>query len=208
MMENGRLDKRNISGLLIAAGLSNRMPLFKPLAKYKGNTFVTEIISKLKLVCNKIVLVTGFKENEIKSEIEKYFPQDSQIHFAYNPDYENGMLSSLQCGLSNLMNSDWVLYHFVDQPSLQAEFYKDFLDQIENGYNWIQPKFKGRNGHPIIIGRNIFQTIVSASSSENLKSISALRFVNKKLWQCNYPQILQDIDTPEDYEREIENEPL
>ncbi len=208
MAEKMERDQLNIFGLLIAAGLSSRMPLFKPLAKYNENSFLTEIIRKLKLVCDKIVVVTGYKEDEIKIEVEKYFPQDSQIHLVLNSDYEKGMFSSLQCGLRNLTESDWILYHFIDQPSLPVEFYKNFIEQIDNGYNWIQPRNKVRNGHPLLISKNIFHTIISASSTENLKSISFLPFVNKKFWQCNYPQILQDIDTPDDYKKEIHNEHL
>jgi len=208
MAEKMGKEQLNISGLLIAAGLSSRMPFFKPLAKYKENSFLTEIIRKLKLVCDKIVVVTGYKEDEIKSEAEKFFPDDSQILLALNPDYEKEMFSSLQCGLRNLTGTDWVLYHFIDQPSLPVEFYKDFIEQIDNGYNWIQPRYKDRNGHPLLIGKSIFQTIINASSNEKLKNISSLPFINKKFWQCNYPQILQDIDTTEDYIREIHNEHL
>lgn len=208
MAEKMEREQLNISGLLIAAGLSSRMSFFKPLAKYNENSFLTEIIRKLKLVCDKIVVVTGYKEDEIKSEAEKFFPDDSQILLALNPDYEKEMFSSLQCGLRNLTGTDWVLYHFIDQPSLPVEFYKDFIEQIDNGYNWIQPRYKDRNGHPLLIGKSIFQTIINASSNENLKNISSLPFINKKFWQCNYPQILQDIDTTEDYIREIHNEHL
>ncbi|RJP64736.1 MAG: hypothetical protein C4539_14175 [Ignavibacteriales bacterium] len=208
MAEKMGKEQLNISGLIIAAGLSSRMSLFKPLAKYNGNSFLTEIIRKLKLVCSNIVIVTGFKKDEINAEVEKYFPGDPQILLVFNPDYENGMFSSLQCGLRNLPESDWILYHFIDQPSLPVEFYKDFIEQTDNDYNWIQPRYKDRNGHPLLIGKSIFQTIINSYSNENLKIISSLPLINKKFWQCNYGQILQDIDTTEDYKREIQNEHL
>lgn len=212
MMENGRWEKldhqKNISGLLIAAGLSERMNKFKPLMLSDGSSFVIQILKKMKLVCRNITVVTGFNNELLKTEIEKYFPNDTQIHYAFNPNYEKGMFTSLQCGLRNLSDSDWILYHFVDQPCLPELFYKDFINQIDNKYNWIQPRYNNRNGHPILLEKSICQTILNDSSEKNLKDISLQSFMSKKFWQCNYPQVLQDIDTPEDYKKEIQNEHL
>jgi len=212
MMENGRWEKldhqTNISGLLIAAGLSRRMNNFKPLILSNGNSFVIEIIRKMKLVCNSIVVVTGFKSEILEAEIEKHFPEDSQIHLAFNPDYKKGMFASLQCGLQNVSYSDWTLYHFVDQPGLPGMFYKELADQVNDSFNWIQPRYSDRNGHPILLGKAIYNYILTTSMENNLKEISLQSFVNKKFWQCNYPQVLQDIDTPEDYRKEFENEHL
>lgn len=205
LMDEGKV---NIAGLLIAAGLSSRMEEFKPLMLSNGNSFIIEIIRKMKLVCNTIVVVTGYKSERLKAEIEKFFPEDPKIYFAFNSDYEKGMFTSLKCGITNLPSSDWILYHFVDQPGLPNEFYKQFINQIDKGYNWIQPKYENKNGHPILLGKNIFQFILNASPEENLKTISHQSSVNKKFWQCNYPQVLQDIDTPNDYEKEFQNEHL
>jgi molybdenum cofactor cytidylyltransferase len=197
---------KDISGLLIAAGHSDRMNEFKPLMLYHGNTFIIEIIRKMKSICRKIVVVTGHYSEKIQSEIEKHLLINSGISIVFNNDYKKGMFTSLQCGLIELRNTEWVLYHFVDQPGLPEEFYKEFDSQVDENYNWIQPKYNSIKGHPIIFGKEILQPIISAPLDENLKNISMLPIVKKKYWKCIYPQVLQDIDTQDDYKKEIFNE--
>jgi hypothetical protein len=42
--------------------------MFKPLADYKEKTFIHNIIAKLDLICDEIVIVTGFNSDELKTE--------------------------------------------------------------------------------------------------------------------------------------------
>ena len=89
-----------IYGLILSAGLSGRMKMFKPLANYKGKTFIHNIILKLNPVCEKIFIVTGFNSEKLKYEITKTFSNEkellSKINFVYNENYKQGMFTSLQ----------------------------------------------------------------------------------------------------------------
>jgi molybdenum cofactor cytidylyltransferase len=110
------------------------------------------------------------------------------------------MFSSLQVGLREISDCDWLLYHFVDQPHLPQGFYSKFIDQIEKAYNWIQPQDKDQKGHPILIHKSLFPDILD-SNSTSLKEISHLHEIKKKIWNCKYPQVVEDIDTKEDYQK-------
>jgi molybdenum cofactor cytidylyltransferase len=202
MMDN----ENQISGLLITAGMSERMKEFKPVMLINGIPFITEIIRKMKIICNEIVVVVGFQKEKIQNEIEKYFPNNSGIQIVINKDYGKGMFTSLQCGMNHLINSNWVLYHFVDQPGLPDSFYNEFICQIDEKFNWIQPSYKTIKGHPIVFSKEIYQLIINASEENNLKDISQYTGINKKIWECDYSNVLQDIDTIKDYKREILNE--
>jgi molybdenum cofactor cytidylyltransferase len=191
--------KNNVSGLIISAGLSGRIRKFKPLLNYKGNTFLQNITAKLSGVCDKVIIVTGYKANEVKENIEQL---NGKIKYkiVFNPDYEKGMFTSLQAGIRKAKEADWILYHFVDQPGLQQTFYSDFLQQIDDNHNWIQPSINGENGHPILIHKELFELIINASKESNLRDLSKNSIVKKKFWECNYKEIFQDIDTEEDYQ--------
>ena len=193
-----------IYGLILSAGLSGRMKMFKPLANYKGKTFIHNIILKLNPVCEKIFIVTGFNSEKLKYEITKTFSNDkellSKINFVYNENYKQGMFTSLQKGISSASDCDWILYHFVDQPGLSGNFYKEFVKQINSEYNWIQPTNKKRHGHPILLGKDLFELIIKSSPESNLREISKSPIVNKKYWECGYKEIFQDIDTKIDLE--------
>ena len=94
--------------------------MFKPVADYKGKTFIDNIILKLNPVCEKIFVVTGFNSEKLKEEVNKTFFDEKEILnkliFVYNENYEQGMFTSLQNGIKETSNCDWILYHFVDQP--------------------------------------------------------------------------------------------
>ena len=116
----------------------------------------------------------------------------------FNQDYHEGMFTSLKKGLNESTDSDWIIYHFVDQPSLPEKFYYELIEQIDKEYNWIQPSYNKTKGHPLLLHRSIFNLILDNSNNASLKEISRSELVTKKIWECNYSQILQDLDTPGD----------
>ena len=189
--------QKKIYGIVISAGLSGRMKKFKPLLPYKGKSFIQNIVYKLHSVCDKIIIVTGYKVNEVEENVNE-LNIHSKIEFVFNPEFGKGMFTSLQKGISEAKNCDWILYHFVDQPGLPGNFYPDFIKQAESNYNWIQPINKGQKGHPILLGKDLFELIAKSSPESNLREISKSPNVKKKYWDCNYTKIFQDIDTEED----------
>lgn len=164
--------------------------------------FAIVILQKMQVVCKSTVVVLGHSANEIQEELEKYIANshhlESKVRFVTNKNYSEGMFSSLQCGLRELNNSEWILYHFVDQPKLSIEFYNNFSKQVSKEFNWVQPTFEGVNGHPILIHNSAFNLILDLSPDSSLRDLKNHPDIKKKFWQCNYPEVLQDIDTPSD----------
>ena len=198
-----------ITGLIVSAGKSGRMGSFKPLMDYKGKTFLERIILNLNSVCEEIVVVTGFNSEPLQKETINLFSNKSKgfssdkILFVENENYEKGMFTSLQKGLLLNRSSDWILYHFVDQPGLPLEFYSDFIGQIDQFHNWIQPSYHNKNGHPILFNTEIVDLILNSGENSNLRELSKNSIVKKKYWECIYKNVLQDIDTQEDYSKSL-----
>jgi molybdenum cofactor cytidylyltransferase len=186
----------NLGGLLIAGGLSQRMGQFKPLMKYDEEEFVVSVARKLIEVCDKVIVVTGFQ----KDKIEKILNSNllPQVECVYNPDYAKGMFTSLKTGLNELHNFDWVLYHFVDQPFHSKEFYKDMISQIDGSCDWIQPVYKGKEGHPVLFNKKIIGMVNESPNDSQLRYIRDDSAIRIKRWGCNYSSILIDFDTPDD----------
>ena len=200
--------KKSINGLLISAGLSGRMGQFKPLMLYKGKPFVVTIVEKLLTVCEKVVVVTGFQREKIETLIHSQLI--SKVECVFNSNYEHGMFSSLKTGLTELKDSDWIIYHFVDQPFHEEKFYSELISQIDNNYDWIQPCYNGKEGHPVLFQRNIFEKILTADPSSSLRLIRDDGSTKIKKWECGYSRILSDFDTLEDLENfeKINNLPV
>ena len=198
-----------ITGLIVSAGKSGRMGSFKPLMDYNGMTFLQRVILNLNSVSEKIIIVTGFNSESLQKEAIKLFSNNSEtfssdkIRFVKNENYEKGMFTSLQKGLSLIESCDWILYHFVDQPGLPIEFYKEFIAQIDQIHNWIQPSYDNRNGHPILFNNEIVDLILSSNENSNLRELGKSSIAKKKRWDCTYKNVLQDIDTQEDYSKSL-----
>lgn len=205
----------SITGILIASGYSGRMGKLKALLPYAGISFINGIIIKLSLVCNKVIVVLGHEYEQLQNEINILNGLSSaalspklcdyiinafkHTEIVFNETYNDGMFTSLKRGLSTADNSDWYLYHFVDQPHLPCRFYNLFADQIDLYHDWIQPRFGDRNGHPLLFNETIAK-LITKSDKLSLKDV-AVKFQQKKFWSTDYYQILDDIDTEEDFNK-------
>lgn len=191
--------KTKITGIIISAGLSSRMGKFKPLLEYEGKSFLVNIIDKLLSICENVIIVTGFNYKDIeKSILTKY---DDRVKCKYNNDYEKGMFTSLQKGVEEIKTADWIMYHQVDQPNLPGDFYINFVNEIDKNYDWIQPTYNERKGHPILFNYKVIQEILKAEAEGNLRLISSQDKIIKKLWSSKYSEIHTDIDTIEEFNK-------
>ena len=116
-----------------------------------------------------------------------------------NNNYDEGMFTSLRSGVNKASDYDWVLYHFVDQPAIPKSFYFDFADRINPDCRWIQPVYGKQSGHPLLLSNSICDKIKNADAGDNLRNILAPVKDERCLWSCDYPEVLVDIDTIEDY---------
>src|SRR3989339_1053708 len=194
---------RNITGLLLCAGLSGRMGTTKALMLHKGLPFAVLIIRKLLLVCRKVIVVVGHESEKVKTEIKKYLKQEEmhKVKFVLNENYEDGMFSSLQYGLKYISEANWMLYHFVDQPCISNSFYEDFVLQLSNDVNWLQPSYNNKLGHPILFDKKVSSIILNQAKNRSLRDLSIDTSIKKQIWNCCHPEILQDIDTIEEFKR-------
>lgn len=205
------MSKPIINALLISAGYSGRMGDFKPLIRLNNKTFVSQITEKLLSVCNTVTIVTGFRNDDVEEEIRNRFQTEnnelaSRVNCVFNRDYKDGMFSSVQIGLSSIQNSDWVLFHFVDQPGISQNFYQELIAQIEDRYDWIQPVYEMKEGHPVLFKKTVIPKILESHSNYRMKLIRGDDEVRKKYWFTDNNFILEDIDTPEDLERFLEDQ--
>ena len=201
------------SGLLIASGLSSRISGFKPLLQYERRSFLITIVEKLLAALSNIVIVVGHEHLLLLHELETHFNSslqklnnklwqiDSRITILFNENYQKGMFTSLQLGTKQLKDSDWILYHFIDQPNLPKEFYSEILKQHDSSVNLIQPVFMRRSGHPILFDKRISSKIIDADYSSNLREVLNDESLIKRFWNCDFPEIFEDIDTDDDYQK-------
>ncbi|KAF0151337.1 MAG: 4-diphosphocytidyl-2C-methyl-D-erythritol synthase [Ignavibacteria bacterium] len=200
------MSKPIINALLISAGFSGRMGEFKPLIKIENQTFVSKITEKLLGVCETVTIVTGYRSCDVEFEINSIFQnetscQNPRIKCVFNHEFSNGMFSSVKAGVAYMQSSDWILFHFVDQPAIPINFYNELIDQIDDKHDWIQPVYELKQGHPVMFNNSVIPQILNCPSNYRMKLVRAKDNIKKKYWITDYKFILEDFDTKEDLMR-------
>jgi CTP:molybdopterin cytidylyltransferase MocA len=144
-----------------------------------------------------VYLVTGHRQEELRSGIKT-----RDIHMVENPDYRQGMFTSIRAGLSCLGDGYRAAFIApVDIPLVSSETVRTLLRAAgENPGRVIHPTFNGKRGHPPLIPSEIFPAITGAQGDASLKSVL---YIYKDLAlnvEVTDGNILFDIDEPADYE--------
>jgi molybdenum cofactor cytidylyltransferase len=184
------------AAIILAGGLSTRMKQFKPLLPLGKTNISDHVIASFLTAGADVLLVAGYRYDEIKAGTKK-----RGVTVVYNPDYEQGMFSSIQAGVKHLKSVYQAFFiNPVDIPLVRPATIKRLMDAaIENPGNIIYPVFGGKRGHPPLIPFGLAPAILGWGKGGGLKAV--LDSQEKLALEIAVPDsnILFDIDTPEDY---------
>jgi len=191
--------KKKICILILAAGESKRMGKAKLLLHYDQKTIIEDVVHNcLSSNSDKVIVVLGGHREKILPLI-KHLP----VSVIFNPDYKKGMLSSIQCGIRSLPpNTGAIIFVLSDQPGIPS----DVIDLLIDTYNKTKkgillPVFSQRRGHPILIDVKYTEKILNLSPDIGLRRLIHAHPDDILEVPVDNPNVLKDIDTPEDYKR-------
>ena len=163
---------KEYAAIILAAGLSNQMKGFKPLLTAGGMTISDRVIATFLSNNVEVLLVTGWKSEELLAGIKH-----QKITVVKNPDYERGMFSSIQAGISRLLTSHRAFFVMpVDIPLVRPETIRRLLESAEEFPDKIlYPVFSHTRGHPPLIPSSLIPDIMAWSKACGLKDILNLR---------------------------------
>lgn len=190
-----------IWAIILAAGASTRMKRQKLLLPFNGKTIIENVIENVvKVVSSNVMVVLGSHSEEIQSLIE-----NRNVQYCINENYLNGMLSSAICGFRALpLNAKAALVFLGDQPQIPPQATNLVINAWKkSGNGIIMPTFNGRRGHPVLIETHYKSEIEKLNPERGLKTLSEKYKDDVFEIECEIPEILRDIDTPEEYQFEI-----
>src|SRR5262245_9395458 len=92
--------RARIAGIVLAAGRSSRMGRNKLLCELAGAPLCAHALrAALGAGLDPVHVVTGCEAEQVRAALQPYA---TSVRFAHNPDFEQGMASSLQVGLRAL----------------------------------------------------------------------------------------------------------
>ncbi len=192
----------NIGAVILAAGLSSRMGQPKMLLQWKNSTVIETVVhTVMASTLQKIVVVTGSHRDEIKSLLELL-----PVELVFNPDFANGeMLVSFQKGLRALSDCDAAMLFLGDQPQIQIRTVEQLIADY-SGQAILIPSYNMKRGHPWIINQNIWNDIFSLHPPQSLRDFVKLHQAQIHYIDVDAPEILQDMDTAEDYHKLLKHQ--
>ena len=188
-----------VGALILAAGESRRMGSPKPLLPFGESTFLGHLLEQfLASRATPVVVVLGHKADEVLAQVPL-----GKATSVVNPDYRQGMLSSIRAGLRELEGEtvSGALLCPVDHPRVSAALVDLLINQFEEtDAPIVIPVHHGRRGHPVLFSRTLFQEIQDAPDTVGARQI-VWDHADEVLEIPTEDQgIIEDIDTPKQYE--------
>jgi len=185
----------NICGLLLAAGSATRFgeqKLLYPLAN--GEKILTVAARTLKKAIPHCIAVVQNDTDEI-SEILIY----QGYELVVNPNPENGIGSSIQCGISSSKAEAWVIA-LADMPFVQLETINTIIEYLKNGEKIVAPFYKQQRGHPVGFSSIYKNQLIKLKDDVGAKNILQNNKGDLKGFKTEDSGVRQDIDRKEDLE--------
>ena len=191
-----------ISGIILAAGLSTRMGEPKQLLPFGDSTIIETVIDNLlgsKL--NEVIVVVGHEARKIRAHI-----QHKPVKIVFNPDYQEGMLTSAQCGVQSISASaNAFAMTLVDLPLITPDLVNLVIDAyVQTEGRIAVPSYNYRRGHPVIFNRRYAADLLALDEdSGGVRSLFQKYADDIHYVTVETDRVLWDIDYREDYEEAL-----
>lgn len=164
---------------------------------YRGGTIIGSVVSLLiESSISGVSVVLGHHADTVRNALAGY-----AVDFVVNPSPENGMLSSVKCGLRSLPpDIDAFLIALGDQPDLSISTIRALQQAaaVSPRVMFI-PEHGGKRGHPVLFKAVARDSILSLAADSGLNAWRALYPDLIETVPIDSADILRDIDTPQDY---------
>jgi molybdenum cofactor cytidylyltransferase len=191
-----------ISALVLAAGRSSRMGANnKLLAEIDGMPMVARVVSAvLASQASSVTVVLGHMASEVRAAVAAIGTPAAEVRFVENPDFAEGLSSSLRAGLGALpADIDGALVCLGDMPAVSAAQ----IDRLIAAFNPVEgraicvPTVGGKRGNPVLWDRRFFAEMEAVSGDAGAKHLIGEHADLVCEVDMGSDGVLVDLDTPE-----------
>jgi molybdenum cofactor cytidylyltransferase len=184
-----------ISAVVLAAGASTRMGMHKLLLPLRGEALVRRVVRRVSEAgFDEVLVVVGHEHDKVAAALEGL-----DLRIVVNPAYDTGMGSSFRTAVDSMPDSEAAMFALADQPLLAPDDYRRLLDEYRAGTAGIVSVRYGEiMAPPHLFDRRYFTEL--ARLEHGARAVLQ-RHLDDTVIVRLPPDMLLDIDTPEDYER-------
>jgi len=179
-----------VGAIVLAAGEGRRFGGNKLIVTVDGEPVITRVLRALNGI-DRVIIVGAYAE-----ELLHYLRNEVVI---YNPNYREGISTSIRLGLRFFQDYDAVLIVLGDMPLITRETINKIINTYREGCTAVIPTHKGLRGNPVLIHRSLFNELMrlkgDVGARELLRDRADVCYV-----ECG-PEVIMDIDTLDDLAR-------
>ena len=186
-----------IAALVLAAGQSRRMgAINKMLAEADGSPMIARTVAAVAAsAAGPIIVVTGHQPDAVETALTEY-----DVSFRHNPDYAEGLSTSLRAGLDALPDDiEGVVVCLGDMPAVDAGHIDKLIAafDVEEGRSICVPTHQGKRGNPVLWAAALFDEMRRVAGD-----VGARHLIGEHaeiVCEVEVPDdaVLIDLDTPE-----------
>jgi molybdenum cofactor cytidylyltransferase len=188
-----------IAGLVLAGGRSSRMaPRNKLLETVGGEPMVRHVAAKaLAGGAQPVIVVTGHEAAAVTAALGGL-----DVTIAANPDYADGLSTSLRAGLRALPACiDGALILLGDMPDIETSVLTALMAAFTGPAAICLPVRHGRRGNPVLWGSAHFAEMMQLTGDSGAKPLMARHETHLIEVEVATDSIFEDVDAPEDLAR-------
>lgn len=176
-------DSPTTAAVILAAGTSSRMgagrhKLLLPLANRPVLAHVIEAV--LASQARPIIVVLGYHADVVRKQLAAWLA-DPAIIVVTNPDYSQGMSTSMRIGIQTLLLGgymkserlvDSALIILGDQPLITSHIIDALIHAHQTGSKGIvAPLYDGQRGNPVLFRASFFPELLEAQGDEGGRTV-------------------------------------
>ena len=181
-------------GILLAAGKSQRFNSNKLLHPIINNTpmFLVAAQTLASVLPGSVVV--------INPTLKTYTAQLEHmgLHVVINEQAEQGMGSSIACGVSASKDACGWLITLADMPYIKTETLTLLANKLSDGADIIAPVFNQQRGHPVGFNSTYKNELMELNKDVGARYIIEKHQQQLELLVTNDEGVVQDVDYPDD----------
>ena len=186
-----------IAALVLAAGQSRRMgAINKMLVEADGAPMIVRTLDAVAAsAAGPCVVVTGHAPDEVKASLAGH-----DVTFRHNPDYAEGLSTSLRVGLDALPDDiDGVVICLGDMPAVNAGHIDKLIAafDVEEGRAICVPTYLGKRGNPVLWAAALFDDMRKVAGDVGARHLIGEHADVVCEVAVDDDAVLLDLDTPE-----------
>jgi len=193
------MTKSSVTAIILAAGGSTRLGRPKQLLPYRDRSLLRYVAETARAsVAKETLVVLGFEAERMNSEL-----RGLDVRSVVNPQWEEGISSSIRAGISSLSASiNATILLLCDQPLITPELLNTVMSTHEiSGKAIIACEYGDTIGVPALFARTLFVDLLQLRGDHGAKQL-ILQHADERA-VVPFPGGIVDIDTVADYDRSL-----